>query len=213
MSALVCTTSDYEDAPRTLRDPKEQERRRALLSLPHMVPLTDYAVFLRKRGDVEVPEFDPLDGGVEAKILFLFEKPGPMTSSEGRRTGSGFISRNNDDPTAAAIFKFMAQAGIPRQSTLIWNVVPWWNGTRKITADEVRDGLTAFSLLRQHLSKLSAVVMVGEKASRVQPYLENTGLLLFHSSHPSPIVRARYRARWDAIAADWAKVLDAIQRE
>jgi hypothetical protein len=56
---------------------------------------------------VEVPEFDPLDGGVEAQVLFLFEKPGPMTAELGgsKRSGSGFISRNNDDPTAEATFK------------------------------------------------------------------------------------------------------------
>ena len=34
-----------------------------------------YAAKLRLRGGVEVPEFDPLDGGVDAQVLFLFEKP------------------------------------------------------------------------------------------------------------------------------------------
>ena len=40
----------------------------------------------------EVPDFDPLDGGVEARALFLFEKPGRMTAGQ---SGSGFISRDN----------------------------------------------------------------------------------------------------------------------
>ena len=90
---------------------------------------------LRERRSVEVPEFDPLDGGVDARVLFLLEKPGPMTSGvDGtkQRTGSGFISRNNDDPTAEAIFNFMQQAGISRKMTISWNVIPWWNGTRKV---------------------------------------------------------------------------------
>jgi hypothetical protein len=38
--------------------------------------------------------FDPLDGGSAAEILFLLEKPGPRTSSTGKRIGSGFNSRH-----------------------------------------------------------------------------------------------------------------------
>jgi hypothetical protein len=47
--------------------------------------------------------------------LFLFEKLGPMTAEAG---GSGFISRNNDDPTAEATFRFMEQAKIPRKLSI-----------------------------------------------------------------------------------------------
>ena len=36
-----------------------------------------------------------------------------------RRSGSGFISRDNDDPTAEVIYNFMQQAGIPRRQTII----------------------------------------------------------------------------------------------
>jgi hypothetical protein len=53
-----------------------------------------------------------LDGGINAKVLFLFAKPGPKTSQLGG--GSGFISRNNDDPTAQAVFDLMNEAGLPR---------------------------------------------------------------------------------------------------
>jgi hypothetical protein len=56
------------------------------------------------------------------------------------------------------------------------------------------------------LPKLLAVVMVGQKAGRARPYLENTGLALFNSDHPSPIVRARFPERWNAIPGEWAKV-------
>src|SRR5690242_12415653 len=97
------TTND--DYPRSMRDAGVRQRRRAMLTLPHVAPLTAYAAELRLRSSVEVPEFDPLDGGVDARVLFLLEKPGPMTADGSRfsgRSGSGFISRNNDDPTAAA---------------------------------------------------------------------------------------------------------------
>jgi hypothetical protein len=63
--------------------------------------LTDYAASLRERGSIEVPEFDPSDGGVEARALLLLEKPGRMTAEvgSGKRSSSRFISRDNDDPT------------------------------------------------------------------------------------------------------------------
>ena len=62
-------------------------------------------------------------------------------STFSRRSGSGFISRNNDDPSAAATIEFMEKAGIPRTLTVIWNVIPWWNGTRKVTGPELREGV------------------------------------------------------------------------
>ena len=105
----------------------------------------------------------------------------------------------------------MQQAGISRKTTVIWNIVPWWNGTRKITTDEIRDGATAFESLRQHLSKLCAVVMVGKKAAGLRPSLATTGMELFQSYHPSPLVRARFRSKWEAIPSEWAEVMDFIR--
>lgn len=77
-----------------------------------------------------VPDFDPLDGGIAAEVLFLMEKPGPRTDNTGAKghAGSGFISRDNDDPTAEAILRFMEEAGIARKRSILWNTVPWWNG-------------------------------------------------------------------------------------
>jgi len=149
-------------------------------------------------------DFDPLDGGVTAQVLFLFEKPGPMAVE------SGFISRDNDDATAEATFKFMEQAGIPRKCTVIWNVVPWWNGTRKVTASELSQGVAHIEALVKLLPELSAVVMVGGKAARAQHPLESTGLTVIGSCHPSPIVRATSRAKWEAIPGQWAQAMAAL---
>src|SRR5260370_6932856 len=98
-----------------------------MLNLPHVAPLTAYAAKLRLRGSVEVPDFDPLDGGVDARVLFLSEKPGSKTADGSKfsgRSGSGFVSRNNADPTAAATIDFMQKAHIPRHLTISWNVIP-----------------------------------------------------------------------------------------
>ena len=111
-----------------------------MLAAPHTAPLAAYVAALRRaHPGWEIPDFDPLDGGARADILFLLEKPGPMTSLSGK--GSGFVSRNSDDPTAQAIFGFMQEAGLPRERTIRWNVIPGWNGTLKITAGELRAGI------------------------------------------------------------------------
>ncbi len=201
-------------APRALRDPGARSLRRRLLDAPHIRPLNEYAAGLRKRPGVEVPDFDPLDGGVDARLLFLFEKPGPMTAADGARRGSrkgsGFISWDNDDPTAENTFLFMREAGIPRKLTVTWNVIPWWNGTTEVTPAELREGAEETRRLAGLLPRLRAVVFVGAKASRARPHLEDTGLVFFSSCHPSPVVRATRPDRWRAIPSDWARAGAAV---
>lgn len=199
--------------PRSLRDPAAIARRRSLLTTARARALADYVRTLRDMGRGEVPDFDPMDGGNRGKVLFLFEKPGPMTSVErGReRVGSGFISRDNDDPTAEATFRFMQKAGLDRRVTTVWNMVPWWNGTRAIDADELRAGMSALNDLLKLLTGLRVVVLVGRKAGRARPHFEGRGLPVIESAHPSPIVRASRPVAWHAIPGKWAEVLPFIR--
>ncbi|WP_052650398.1 ADP-ribosylglycohydrolase family protein [Paracoccus sp. PAMC 22219] len=127
------------DAPRSLNSLTAIATRRAMLDLPHMAPLTAYAAKLRARNIGTAPDFDPVDGGTDARLLFLMEKPGPMTDDRAPtgKIGAGSISRDNDDPTAEAVFNFMRQVRIPREDTVLWNVIPWWNGTRNITPSSI----------------------------------------------------------------------------
>lgn len=180
----------------------------------HMLPLHKYISQLQKRPGVVVPRFDPCDGGVNAEILFLFEKPGPKTaeveySEIGRRIG--FISRNNNDPTAEATHQFMEQAGVPSEKTITWNVVPWWNGTTKVTSDEIKEGVAALEDLIDLLPNLKVVVFVGRKAERARPLLKDRGLEMFVSAHPSPKVRATNREKWNEIPAIWKQAAEAIR--
>lgn len=66
------------DTPRSLKSPAAIAARRAMLDRPHIVVLRDYAAALRPDGRGTVPEFDPLDGGTNARLLFLMEKPGQV---------------------------------------------------------------------------------------------------------------------------------------
>jgi hypothetical protein len=171
----------------------------------HIRPLTTYVGELRKRYSAwEFPDFDPLDGGVKADMLFLLEKPGPMTSPSHKRRGSGFISRDNNDPTAEAIFLFMRAAGIERSRTVLWNTIPGWNRTRAMAAGEVDWGIDELKRLLPLLPRLRTIVLVGKKAQRAQRSLLPLGLRVCASSHPGPLVRGPNRAMWDQIPQQWA---------
>ena len=73
--------------------------------------------------DHKIPQFDPLDGGIDAECLFLLEAPGP------KAVNSGFVSRNNPDETAKNFFELNVGAGLERSKTITWNVVPWYVGS------------------------------------------------------------------------------------
>ena len=139
----------------------------------------------------------------QASSLFLFEKPGPMTADQ---AGSGFISRNNDDPTAEATYNFMQQAQLPRKETILWNLIPWWNGTRKVTTEERNRGLSSLSELMSLLHRLKVIVLVGRNAERANAIINELGVNVIISAHPSPLVRARWRDRWNDIPHQWAKI-------
>ena len=94
--------------------------------------------------------------------------------------------------------------------TVIWNIVPWWNGTRKVTTPELREGAASVESLVRLLPALSVVVMVGGKAARAKRFLRNTGLELTGSYHPSPLVKAKFPSKWEAIPFQWAQVMTRI---
>lgn len=196
--------TEDSDCARSLRSTEVAALRRGMLHEPHIAPLTDFVIKLRETHPAsEFPDFDPLDGGSAADILFLLEKPGPKTSAKGG--GSGFISRNNDDPTAEATFGFMKEAGIARKRTVAWNVIPGWNETIKVTTNELRAGIEALKGLLPLLPKLRTIILVGKKAQRARPLVEPLGCRIFVSAHPSPRVRASQPDIWRAIPSIWAQ--------
>lgn len=204
-------TTDYKNTPRSLRSPDAVADRVSKINEPHVAELTSYVKQLRERFPPkwEFPDFDPYDGGQEAELLFLLEKPGPMTSANGG-SGSGFISRNNDDPTAAAVFDFMVKAGIPRERTVLWNTVPGWNGSIAMDKEERRNGRAEIPTLISLLPKLKGVVLVGRQAQRATKQILELNLPVFASSHPSPKVRSINRHLWNDIPFSWASAFEAI---
>lgn len=182
---------------RANRDSSRLAMLREMLTLPHMAPLAAYTRGLRATvGDGwVVPEFDPLGGGTDADILFLFEKPGPEATA--------FVSMCNDDPTAEHSLGFLEQAGIDYGRTAIWNVMPAWNGKIRFTAAERHGGLLQLDTLLSLLPSIKVVVLVGRQAERAKQHLESSGRAVVVSAHPSMRVRNGFPERWATIPGQW----------
>lgn len=193
--------------PRALKEIDAIQTRHRLRADPHIAPLAKFVDGLRTENRGFVPDFDPLDGGVDAEILFLLEKPGPKTDPA--RGGSGFISRDNDDPSAEALYCFMETAGVPRRASVIWNMIPWWNGTTDLTAAERRDGMSKTAELLRLLPRLRSVVLVGNQAKKARGIVEGAGMRVFESAHPSAQVRGTNRKLWDRIPGQWRQAYEA----
>ncbi|MDP1536959.1 MAG: uracil-DNA glycosylase [Burkholderiales bacterium] len=154
------------DIPKLLADPAARTARLAQLMEPHVAPLTAYVAALRSEvgSDAAIPDFDPWDGGATAELLYVLEAPGA------KAVLSGFVSRNNPDETAKNFFELNRAAGIPRERTVSWNIVPWYIGTgariRAAGRSDIEAGLPALTRLLALLPKLKVVVLIGRKAER-----------------------------------------------
>ena len=99
----------FLDAPRGFRDPARlAERRELLAAAEDTLPLEAWARDVEERRrtrqpEIVVPHFDPAETGVRSQVLLLLEAPGPKTVPEWG--GSGFISVDNDDPTAQNLWR------------------------------------------------------------------------------------------------------------
>lgn len=172
-----------ENARYALKSEFERERRRGMLDRPHIKPLV---LFLNEikyaRGpNCEIPYFDPCDGGIHSKAIFLLESPGKKAK------GSGFISRNNPDETANNIRRLFIDAKLDRSKTLLWNIVPWYLG-RAPTDREIKEALPFLKDLVKMLANLRVIVLVGIKAWRGESEIASFAKIpIIKTYHPSPL--------------------------
>jgi hypothetical protein len=144
----------HTDAPRSLGCPRARNLRLNLIEQPHVRDLNEWA---RKHG---FRYFDPLAGAICAQCLLLLESPGP----EGPRN-SGFISQDNDDRgghTARNLFEASKTSRLPREKTVLWNVVPWHLENRRPNTDDITKALPLLSELLASLTNLRVVVLLGK---------------------------------------------------
>jgi hypothetical protein len=152
-------------------------------------------------GEASLPGFDPKGGGLGAPLLILLEKPSRLAGE------NAVVSPDNGERNTVRLL--LERAEIPRDRALVWNAVPWWNGTTKITAEERWRGGEALRLLIAAMPRLRAAATAGRTAERVWQEAGVASVPVFVSAHPSPNVRAGYPARWNAIPGIWREAYEA----
>ena len=172
---------------RAFRDPATLAARHALLDRPHVTPLRALAARIAAEQEAEVPEPDPFDGGVGARLLVLLETPGPSIAR------TRFVSRDNDTGTAANLGRFLDAAGIARADLLIWNAIPFvihapGARNRPPRTGEIREGARYLEPLLALLPALRVVVLSGRVAGLLGPRVETLrpDLPTIRVPHPSP---------------------------
>ncbi len=188
VASAASLMSELIDLPGSLRDAVQQANRRQLLYDDYLLPLTRFAALVRAdSGQRNLPDFDPLDGGIFAECLFVLEAPGPQALK------TGFVSRNNPSQTSSNLWRLTRAASIERKLTAVWNMVPWFIGKpngllRSATAADVISGLHYLRQLIALLPRLRVVALVGRAAgrSRVSLQHEFPRLQFFELPHPSP---------------------------
>lgn len=150
---------------------------------------------VRARTGEAVPYADPAAATDGVRILLLFQDP-----SEAAETGSGFISRHNNDPTARNAYEAHELAGINYSTALHWNVVPWWASknpafpTRTAEKEAPRARPFLMELLGLINPAPSVVVVSGGAAQRAWKTATSRGLPdhcarleVLQCPHPSPL--------------------------
>lgn len=195
------------------------DRLNLLRSSPTASPLTDWVdrvIATRSAAGLpaEVPYVDPLDAGIEARVLIILEAPGPMTNAFNTVPGSGFISSDNDDATAENLWRAREQSGLI-DGVLIWNAVPWYLGPtkRKPRVAEKIEGGEILRELIDMLPELHTVVPLGDHAKATWRRFARPGLGTamrtvesFHSGSQAmnqPGLRPHLHAALARAATDW----------
>lgn len=173
----------------------------------HIAPINHLVDDLRQdflRG--WAPYVAPIYGGIHARLLSLLRDPGPKTR---QGEGSGFLSMENDDPTAEMINAYFTEAGISANEVIPWNAYPWYIN-RQPTAHELEAGIDPLRRLIDLLPNLKVVMIHGGDAKdswkrftrRFPRLVEDQRIHIiktYHTSrqafrHPDPVVREARRS-------------------
>lgn len=156
-------------------------------------PLNKWVDKIRLSTNESVPYFDPRSSTEGADVLVLLQDP-----SGEAQLGSGFISRDNNDPTAHNSTLAAEAGGLPYSKSLHWNVVPWWVANpafppRTLAAEARRAAPLLAELMDSLESRPRVVLLLGKQAQtawsqlliRASPELKR--LPVIAAPHPSPL--------------------------
>jgi hypothetical protein len=142
---------------KTFRDSASQRRY-----APNVEALNWLVDELRaEHGNGNVPYVDPDCGGVHADVLLLYQDPGPKAS--GPDGASGFLSYENDDPSAENLNRLLHKAELPWSRCVPWNTVPWYIN-RAGASHEIAKALPVLHRVRSLLPNLRVVALMGSSA-------------------------------------------------
>lgn len=184
----------FSDMPKMHRNLEFLSRKQARLWEPHVAPVNSFVERIRPERGQYVPYVDPDSGGVLARVLFVLESPAKPASH-----GSGMLSADNDDETAANMWAAYRESGLPRTHGLHWNAVPWYVGDgfkeKNVSSTQVESGHLYLLDLLKLAPAIRVVVAMGNPARhsllRIQSDLGDRGVVLLQSIHPSPHNNAR----------------------
>ena len=208
---------ESDDTPYALKNGDVRERRLSLIGADHVRDLNDLVRRIRRDRSVpkHVPWFDPMDGGVHARCLLLFEAPGPIAVE------TGFVGQHNPDRTGRNTWELRYEAGLLNHSIVTWNIVPWFlaseDGKSRThpTAEDREAASTYLIELLSLLSSLSVIVTLGSHASKGLQGIVSRGLVQNHpplrqTALPSPSVRNVYPQKYAEIRSVLCEVARQI---
>jgi len=189
--------------PRQMADPAfHADQTARAFTAPHVAPINAFVDSIRDRdGRGWAPYVPPHHGGVDARVISVLRDPGPATQLG---VGSGFISVENDDPTAERMARLFDRFGIPARVVLPWNAYPWYINAAPNAAQSKAGALVLLELL-ELTPDVDVVLLQGrdaEKAWRravaLEPLLDQR--FSVHATihpgrqalfHPDPVERQR----------------------
>jgi hypothetical protein len=125
----------------------------------HIAPINRFVDKLNKAEGLKAPYIAPIYRGVRARSLSVLSNPGPGANS------SGFLSVENDDPSAERMFNMLTDAGIDLSDTVPWNAYPWYIN-RKPKVAEISVGVEHLMRIIDLLPMLRVVILHGNDAKQ-----------------------------------------------
>jgi hypothetical protein len=201
-----------------MRDPRFRQEQADGVRAAHVAPinaLVDELIDPSGRG--WVPYVSPVYGGVDARVLNIFQDPGPKTHTQ--HGGSGFLCPENDDASAERFATLLDDAGIPTSETLSWNAYPWYIN-RAPRAAELEASVEPLRQLLSLLPRLRVVMLHGGSAQAGWPRLarrypdlvsELEVVPTYHTSNRA--LAASYEARMAVLRASFeltARILEVL---
>lgn len=131
---------------------------------PHIEPINRLVDrLIADHDDRWMPYVAPDHGGIDSRIVLLFQDPGPMTAPI--NGGSGFIGCENDDPSANLLSQCLDSAGVAQRAVIPWNSYPWFLPAQSGVTVAMRvEGIEPLRSLLKLLDKAHTMVTCGKVA-------------------------------------------------